>query len=98
VERNGNHNQTGEHQQLTAPAKGGEELWMEREHGNHARRIDRVEYSHCERELAAGKGGADKAGEQQVDHQTADSEEEPAHKQSGIAWCEGEDQRAEPHQ
>ena len=71
---------------------------MQREHGDHAGRVDRVEDAHGERELAAGKGGGDKAGEQQVDDQTTDPEQEPAGKEGGIAWGDGEDECAEAHQ
>jgi len=98
VQRDGHRDQSRQDQELTAPAEGGEELRVQREHGNHAGRVNRVEDPHRERELAAGKCGGDEAGEQQVDDQAADPEQEPADKEGDIARGEGEDQRAEPHQ
>ncbi len=71
---------------------------MQREHHDHAGRVDGVEKAHRQSELAAGKGVRNKTGEEQVDGQAADAEEKPAENEDGVAWSQGKQPGTDHHQ
>jgi len=71
---------------------------VEREHDDHARRVDAGEQRHCERQLAARERCREQPRQQQVQHQAAEAEHKPAREQPRVARGKGEQHRSDRHE